>query len=115
MSPWSKLKLRSSLRRKVRFPMTGGSAPTSPVLFNRSATTRMGLRWLHVTPSQLHKPVLQFQEASELPWLTCALKACSVASSLAVAVTIIRMARNEHKLMAMALIAMLLLVWVLPG
>lgn len=91
--------------------MAGESAPVSPVPFNISATTRAGLRWLHITPSQLQKPVLLFQEASEPPSLTCALKAINAAWSLAIVMAIIRTARNEHsKLMTPIAIAVHLLV-----
>uniref|UniRef100_A0A8R7VAR6 Uncharacterized protein n=1 Tax=Triticum urartu TaxID=4572 RepID=A0A8R7VAR6_TRIUA len=110
ISPWNQLKLRLSIRRNVRFPRAGESTPASALLSKLSSTTRAGLRWLHVTPSQLQKSALLFQEASELPSLTCALKASNAASSLAITMTIIRSASNDHRKL-MTPIAMPLLVW----
>ncbi|KAF7045475.1 hypothetical protein CFC21_054578 [Triticum aestivum] len=115
MSPWSELKLRSSSRRNVRFPMAGESGPVSLVPFNISATTRAGLQGMQITPSQLQKLVLLFQEASEPPSLSCALKASNAASSLAVTMAAVRMARNEHSQpmtpFAIAMPLLVLLVW----
>uniref|UniRef100_A0A0E0FGC4 Uncharacterized protein n=1 Tax=Oryza nivara TaxID=4536 RepID=A0A0E0FGC4_ORYNI len=91
--------------RKVRFPMTSGSVPVRLLDGRLSATTRVGLRRLHVTPSQLHKLLLLFHEASasERCSLILALKASSAASSLllppAFAAPTARMKDNNTSLM----------------
>jgi hypothetical protein len=73
--------------------MAGEMVPASPRKGKVSRTTRVGLLRLHVTPSQLQKPVLPFQVSSALELLSLALKANSAASSLAAA--IIKMERRE--------------------
>ncbi|KAB8080000.1 hypothetical protein EE612_000333, partial [Oryza sativa] len=84
ISPYSSLELKFRLCRKLRFPMAGGSPPARLPEGSVSAATGVGVRRSHVTPSQLQKLVLLFQEASalELLPLNAALKASSVASSL---------------------------------
>ncbi|BAS70444.1 Os01g0152850, partial [Oryza sativa Japonica Group] len=84
ISPYSSFELKFRLCKKLRFPMTGGSPPARLPEGSVSAATRAGVRRSHVTPSQLQKLVLLFQEASalELLPLNAALKASNVASSL---------------------------------
>uniref|UniRef100_A0A0E0FGB5 Uncharacterized protein n=1 Tax=Oryza nivara TaxID=4536 RepID=A0A0E0FGB5_ORYNI len=85
ISPQRPLELRFSLRRKVRFPMAGESVPARLLDGRFSDATRVGLRRLQVTPSQLQKlALLLFHEASALELLPVspALKASSEASSL---------------------------------
>ncbi|CAL5066256.1 unnamed protein product [Urochloa decumbens] len=97
ISPYSPLELRLSVCRKVRFPTAGESAPVRPLPPKLSAVTRSGLRRLQVTPSQLQKLVLLFQDARipEPPLMSCALKASSVASSVALTVGIVSMAMRD--------------------
>ncbi|XBI61229.1 hypothetical protein VPH35_042053 [Triticum aestivum] len=73
--------------------MAGEMVPASPRKGRLSATTCVGLLRLHVTPSQLQKSALLFQEASILELLSLTLKATSAASSLAAAIT--RMEKKE--------------------
>nr|XP_045084907.1 uncharacterized protein LOC123494160 [Aegilops tauschii subsp. strangulata]XP_045084908.1 uncharacterized protein LOC123494160 [Aegilops tauschii subsp. strangulata]XP_045084910.1 uncharacterized protein LOC123494160 [Aegilops tauschii subsp. strangulata]XP_045084911.1 uncharacterized protein LOC123494160 [Aegilops tauschii subsp. strangulata]XP_045084912.1 uncharacterized protein LOC123494160 [Aegilops tauschii subsp. strangulata]XP_045084913.1 uncharacterized protein LOC123494160 [Aegilop len=111
ISPWSRLKLRLSVRRNERFPRAGESAPASPLPSKLSSTTLEGLQRLHITPSQLQKPALLFQEASEPASLTCALKASSAASSPALTVAVIRATTSDH----MKLIIPMVMPMLVPG
>lgn len=112
ISPWSQLKLRFSVLRNVRFLRAGESSPVSPLPSKFSATTRAGLHWLHVMPSQVQKWLLAFQEASARapPSLSCPLKASKAASLPACTVVAAWMVTSNHSKL-MTPIAIFFLVW----